>query len=379
MDAVHIAEEILPALSRRISVTASSDGDGFFEFSAEAIELDERFAGQRLALFVGTTKVMGLTFPASLTSPDRHFGPVRIPVTALRRNIGFAFSIIEEAGGRSLNLLPEQGVGDLFEATRIDTEHEFLHRIQNNHTKFASPDVLMIGAKSYYHRSGSIELQAACLTIMFHRLIWKEPKRIGKEDTSFIRWLVGQSRSLLKTCRTELKTKPPSWSLVRWMVSLATVAGHGALINGDSIIARDCYAIAGSQTNNLKISPVSGLNVINGCFFSGLLAAATGNMEMAGKQLRNAVNGLRAMVHAQDLLANIWVTGDILDAGRTSRQAMIALVRLGLLDHRNEPMIGPAHQLDLKAAKSPVGKLAEAGFCRDAWEKLESMLDRDVT
>jgi hypothetical protein len=42
-------------------------------------------------------------------------------------------------------------------------------------------------------------------------------------------------------------------------------------------------------------------------------------------------------------------------------------------------MIGPAHQLDLKAAKSPVGKLAEAGFCRDAWEKLESMLDRDVT
>lgn len=379
MNAVHMAEDILPALSQRISVTASSDGDGFFEFMADATGLEERFAGQSLALFCGTTKLMGLKFPSPLSRPDRHFGPARIPAASLRRNTGFALTIVEESSGQALELLPQQGVGDLFEATRIDTEQEFLLRIQNNHTKFASPDVLMIGAKSYYHRSESIELRAACLTIMFHRLIWKDPKSIGNEDTSFIRWLVGQSRSLLKACRTELKTKPPSWSVVRWMVSLATVAGHGALINGDATIARDCYAIAGSQTNNLKISPVSGLNVINGCFFSGLLAAATDNMEMAGKQLRNAVNALRTMVHAQDLLANIWVTGDILDAGRTSRQAMIALVRLGLLPHKNEPMIGPAHQLDLKAAKSPVGKLAEAGFCRDAWEKLESMLDRDIT
>lgn len=379
MSAVQAADDILAACAERISVTAASEGEGLIAFQIDATGLDERFAGRKLALLLGSTQVMTLKFPDRLTRPDRHFGPARIPVASLRRNSEFTAAILDEAGDRSIALSADQCSGDLFEAVRIDTELEFLARIQNNHSKFASPDVLMIGAKSYYHRTMSLELRAACLTIMFHRLIWKEPKQISDDDLSFIRWLVNQSRSVLKACRAELKAAPPTWTLVRWMVSLATVAGHGALINGDPAVARDCYAIAGSQRANLKLSPVSGLNVINGCFFGGLLAAATGNMEMADKQLRNAVNGLRTMVHAQDLLANIWVTGDILDAGRTSRQAMIALVRLGLLDQKDKPVIGAAHQLDLKAAKSPVGKLVDAGFCKETWDKLESMLDREVT
>lgn len=372
-----VIDDAAAFLADQLSVTASSEGDGYIQYVAEATDLDQRLAGHRFALYVGSTLVLQLKFPGEL-KPVRRFGPGRIPIATLRRNADFSATLVDEASGRIVAIAPEQLSGDPFEAAQISEVGDFLTRVQGNHTKFPSPDVLTIGAKSFYGKVDSVELKAACLTILFHRLIWLE--KLNEADIGFLRWLVGQSRDVLRECRQQLKTAPPSWTLVRWTVSLATTAGHGAIVNNDPETARRFYAIAGSQIHHLKISPVSGLNVINGCFFSGLLAAVSGDMDMAKKQLRNAVTGLRNMVEAQDLLANIWVTGDILDAGRTSRQAVIALVRLGLADpaNKNDPMVSAAHQLDIKAAKSPVGKLAQAGFCKEVWEKLETMLDREA-
>ncbi len=376
-DVALVIDNVAALLADHVIVTAVSDGQGQIDYTVEAEELDDRFAGRRFRLRVGTTVVLQLKFPDVLPKPARRFGPSKIPITSLRRNTDFTATLIDEDSGAIAEIAPQRLIGDPFEAAAITDVGDFLVRVQDNHTKFPSPDVLTIGAKSFYGKIDSIELKAACLTILFHRVIWQD--RLSEADIGFLRWLVGQSRKILRDCRQQLKAAAPTWELVRWTVSLATTAGHGALVNNDPDAARDFYAIAGGQLPNLKISAVSGLNVINGCFFSGLLAAVGGNMEMARKQLRNAVNGLRHMVDAQDLLANIWVTGDILDAGRTSRQAVIALVRLGLAEPpHNDPMISAAHQLDIKAAKSPVGKLAQAGFCKDTWEKLESMLDREA-
>ncbi|MDB5686451.1 MAG: hypothetical protein JWR77_1040, partial [Rhizorhabdus sp.] len=281
---------------------------------------------------------------------------------------------VDEQSGESAEIAPDQLEGDPFTAINIASKGEFLVQIQNNHTKYASPDVLMLGAKSFYYRTDSPELKAACLTIMFHRLIWLDPAELAEADFEYLRWLVSQGMTTLTLLQRQLTAAPPTKEGVRWTISLATVAGHAAFVSNDPVQAKALYAIAGDQSVNLAVSPVSGMNVIHGSLFSGLLEAATGDMEMADKQLRAAISGLRSMVEAHNLLANIWVIGDIADAALSLRQAMIAMVRLGLVSNKIEPMIGPDDYFDIHAIKSPVGNFLAAGYCRDVWRNLAPIM-----
>ena len=104
MNLVEPTANMLAEFSNRISVTASSEGDGFIDFKVDATDLDERFADRKLLLLVGATQVMSLKFPSPLPRADRHFGPARIPISSLRRNTGFTTSLVDEASGESIAL-----------------------------------------------------------------------------------------------------------------------------------------------------------------------------------------------------------------------------------------------------------------------------------
>jgi hypothetical protein len=116
------------------------------------------------------------------------------------------------------------------------------------------------------------------------------------------------------------------------------------------------------------------MNVVNGAIFSGLLEAAMGNMEAANTQLRAAMLSVKPMVEAHNPLANVWVVGDIAEAALGLRQAMIAMVRLGLISNKNEPMIQADDYFDVHQIKSPVGAFLEAGYCRDVWQNLAPIM-----
>lgn len=371
--AIHGASGWLAATARATRVVASSDGDGFITFATIVTGAALPAGDRNLVLRVGTSTIMRLSFPRDMERNERRFGPSRIAVRSLRWNANYRVWLVDEESGESAEIAPEHLEGEPFAAVQIAEKQDFLVHIQNNHTKYASPDLLMLGAKSFYYRTESPELKAACLTIMFHRLIWLEPADLVEPDIEFLRWLVTQSMTTLALLQRQLASAPPTKDGVRWTISLATVAGHGALVGNDPIQAKALYAIAGDQAPNLGVSPVSGMNMIHGSLFSGLIEAGLGNMEMAEKQLRAAMSGIRAMVDAHNLFANVWVIGDIADAALSLRQAMIAMVRLGLLSNRNEPMIAPDDYFDVHAIKSPVGNFLAAGYCANVWKKLESI------
>ncbi len=369
--AIHGADGWLADTARATRVVASSEGDGFITFAAIVTGASLPAADRNLVLRVGTSTIMRLSFPKDMERNERRFGPSRIAVKSLRWNANYRVWLVDEDSGDSAEIAPEHLEGDPFAAVHIADKRDFLVHIQNNHTKYTSPDVLMLGAKSFYYRTDSPELKAACLTIMFHRLIWLEPAELAEADIEFLRWLVAQAATTLTLLQRQLASAPPTKEGVRWTISLATVAGHAALVGNDPAQAKALYAIAGDQAPNLAVSPVSGMNVIHGSLFSGLIEAGMGNMEMAEKQLRAAMSGIRPMVDAHNLFANVWVIGDIADAALSLRQAMIAMVRLNLLSNKNEPMINPDDYFDIHAIKSPVGNFLSAGYCADVWKKLE--------
>lgn len=364
----------LTTVADNTRVIATGDGDGFFEFSV-VVSGNHRPAGDRsLILRLGASTLVGMKFPADMDRNERRFGPSRVALRSLRWNSDYALWLVDEATGEAAQVPAANLEGDMFEAATIADKPAFLVRIQNNHTKFASPDVLTIGAKSFYHRTEAPELRAACLTILFHRLIWREPDDLAEADFEFLRWLVGQSIKVVEQLQALLASQPATKELVRWTTSLATVAGHGAIIGNDPQRAKDLYAVAGGQADNLPASPVSGMNVVNGAIFSGLFEAAMGDMEAANMQLRAAISTLKAMVAAHNLFANVWVVGDIAEASLGLRQAMIAMVRLGLISNKNEPMIGADDYFDVHQIKSPVGAFLEAGYCRDVWRNLAPIM-----
>ncbi|SDD65539.1 hypothetical protein SAMN05444678_11842 [Sphingomonas sp. YR710] len=364
----------LSGVAGQTRVIVTGDGEGFFEFSV-IVAGNHRPAGDRnLVLRLGTSTLIGMKFPADMDRNERRFGPSRIAMRSLRWNSDYSVWLVDESTGESAQVPDANLEGEMFEAATIADKKAFLVKIQNNHTKFASVDVLTIGAKSFFHRTNSVELRAACLTILFHRLIWREPAELTEADFEFLRWLVSQSMRVLEQLQAQLAKQAVTKDLVRWTISLATVAGHGALIGNDPQRAKDLYAVAGGQATNLPSSPVSGMNVVNGAIFSGLLEAAMGNMEAANTQLRAAMLSVKPMVEAHNPLANVWVVGDIAEAALGLRQAMIAMVRLGLISNKNEPMIQADDYFDVHQIKSPVGAFLEAGYCRDVWQNLAPIM-----
>lgn len=371
--ATQIATSWLTDTARATRVSASSEGDGFISFATIVTGAALPAEDRSLVLRVGTSTIMRLAFPKDMERNERRFGPTRTAVRSLRWNADYTVWLVDEQTGESAEIAPEQLEGDPFAAIAITEKRDFLVHIQNNHTKYATPDVLMLGAKSFFHRTDSAELKAACLAIMFHRLIWLDPADLVEADLEYLHWLVTHAMGALDILQRQIAASPTK-EAVRWTISLATVAGHAALIGNDPTWAKTLYAIAGDQAVNLAASPVSGMNVIHGSLFSGLLEAAMGNMEMADKQLRAAISGLRNMVEAHNLFANIWVIGDIADAALSLRQAMIAMVRLNLISNKNEPMIAPGDYFDIHAIKSPVGNFLSAGYCQDVWKNLAPIM-----
>jgi hypothetical protein len=70
-------------------------------------------------------------------------------------------------------------------------------------------------------------------------------------------------------------------------------------------------------------------------------------------------------VAAQDVLQNVWVVGDLINAARASRQCFIALAKLNFLDNKNGDRINVETTVDLAEIDSPVAVMANAGLCRD--------------
>jgi len=268
-------------------------------------------------------------------------------------------------------MLPE---GEFFEALQLPDAARFFAKVQLHHSRYASPLLLELGAKLAHERfAGDALTRAAALTILGHRHIERLAPERGPAEAARIAWLLERARPLVAGARKRLApgaprpgeppTPRPAWQDVRWHVSLATVAGHLYMAQGNYAAARDMYALPRHSLHWVGLSKVSALNMVTGCFLHGVTSHILGDAEAARASLEAGIGGVKPAVQAQDLMANVWVVGDLINVLRVARQCFIARVRLGLLPEAGaEPLVDEGSVLTLDELPAPLPALARGGL-----------------
>lgn len=259
--------------------------------------------------------------------------------------------------------------GDFFEALALPDAATFYAKLQLNHSRYASHLLLELGARSAHERFTDDPLtRAAALTILAHRYIERLVPQRSPAEEARIDWLLTRARPLVASAWRRLpahvpNAPRPAWQDVRWSISLATVAGLLHLVRGNYSAARDMYALPRHCMHHVALSKVSALNMVSGCFLHGVLCHILGDPDAARVSLEAGIEGVNAAVQAQDLMANVWVIGDLVNVMRIARQCHIARVRLGLLPTEGAtPPLEPSSVLDLNEIAGPIAVLARQGL-----------------
>lgn len=237
--------------------------------------------------------------------------------------------------------------GEFFEALSLPDAARFHAKVQLNHSRYASRLLLELGARCAHERFTDDALtRAAALTILAHRHIERLGPDRSPAEAARIAWLLERARPLVEEAWRRLPAHVPdaprpTWQEVRWSVSLATVAGLLHMAAGDYAAARDMFALPRHCLHHVGQSKVSALNMVSGCFLHGVLSHMLDEPEAARASLEAGIQGVKPVVQAQDLMANVWVIGDLVNVLRVARQCFIARGRLGLA-----PPAGPDPQLD---------------------------------
>lgn len=341
--------------------SAVNDSDQIVVFEAGVDRLPDVIKGIGLTFAIGDRPFLrvpalrpaGLTLTASLT-----IGELR----ALSR---FDITIRDDNGTEVSDGLEHMLVGPFFDALAIDTVHEFFARVQQHHSRFPSPMVLEIAARAAFARfEGHYAVQAAALTIIAHRFLDRPVASLKALDVE-IGWLVDRSAEIVEHGKALIDgSETPDWEVVRWTISLATVAGYLALIGDRYVRAEGFFAIPVHYVELVRLSRVSALNIVTGCFVHGLLSYVLGRNDIAKDSLTTGVQSLPALVAAQDLMENVWVIGDLMNVMRAARQCYIALVRLKLIPAAGPggaPLIDPNTQILVSDVTGPLHALFLAG------------------
>lgn len=263
-------------------------------------------------------------------------------------------------------LCPE---GEFFEALSLPDAARFHAKVQLNHSRYASRLLLELGARCAHERFADDPLtRAAALTILAHRHIERLSRERSPAEAARIAWLLARARPLVEQARRRLPAHVPdaprpAWQEVRWSVSLATVAGLLHMVEGNYAAARDMFALPRHCLHHVGLSKVSALNMLSGCFLHGVLSHMLGDSDGALASLEAGIEGVKPVVQAQDLMANVWVIGDLVNVLRVARQCFIARARLGLVPVAGaEPQLDAGSVLTLDELAGPLPVMARQGL-----------------
>lgn len=272
--------------------------------------------------------------------------------------------IKEQKTGRELETKLE---GSVVAASAAATPEKFFENLQLNHIRVKSPLALELGARVAFDRfTESFEVRAAALTIMAHRVLDRPIESLTEADFNTIAWIVDNAEMITAQGEKIINefSEKPRWDYVRWTISLATVAGYLSLIENRIGRALAFFSLCPRYINLVKLSKVSALNLVNGCFVHGLLSDVVGRPDDARSSLTLGLQSIPEVVAVQDLLANVWVVGDLLNVLRTARQCFIALVRFDLHEPREDrgvPIIDEGSTISLGEIKGPLAKIVASG------------------
>lgn len=355
--------ENLVSLAGDTTVISEFDQDaGSVSFVCVIRNFPDALAGQTVRLRLGKRTLMTAKLPAAMGKNPLKFGPVAQPIDQLKRLTEFALTLrIDDTDDVAPVTATE---GEFLEAASISGEDHFFKRVQEHFSRFKSGDLLVVGARAAYHNINDFYVRAAALTIQVHRLFEMPMDQLAAFDPATVEEILTKAAEIVREGEAMIASvEVPDWRAVRWTTSLATVGGNLALSINDSVRARSFYRSAARNTPLVKISMVSALNCINGCFFAGTLAAFAGDKAEARELLELGVTGFKVCVEPQDLLRNVWVIGDLINVARASRQCFIALARLNLLDGDLAQRIDGGSKIELGAVKSPVLAMVRSGLC----------------
>ncbi len=241
--------------------------------------------------------------------------------------------------------------GAFFEALSLPDPARFYEKVQINHTRYASPLLLEVGARCAHERFAQDPLaRAAALTILAHRHIERLVPEPAPTEAARIAWLLQQARPIVirawRRLPAHVPNAPrPTWQEVRWAVSLATVAGLLHMAGRNYSAAREMFALPRHCLHHVALSKVSALNMVSCCFLHGVLCHMLGDAQAARGSLETGIEGVKPVVRAQDLMTNVWTIGDVVNVLRVARQCFIARERLGLVP----PTEGSVPELDAGA------------------------------
>jgi hypothetical protein len=323
---------------------------------------DGIFSGEAYRIWFGPVTLMTIRVPADRAPDEISFGPTFLDVAQCAALKSFDFVVTREGEPIDRGVRLKHLAGDVALAVSIADEPGFHARIQLHHSRYASKVLITLGARAAYHRFDSFTIRAAALTILAHRVLEKDFASLDAADDANIRWLVSQALPMtLEGMKRITGEQKPRWEEVRWTLSLATVGANLSLLIDDVAQARELFGMAASQTDKVWIARVSALNLVNACFFHGLLSLIAGDEAEAKTSFMTGVSSYPTMVSAQDMMENVWVVGDLINIARTSRQCFIALARFGLIKPKDQPLIDDTNVIDIAQIQSPVGNIAGAG------------------
>jgi len=316
-------------------------------------------AGRRLRLCLGETGL--LLTPLRATGEPPAFGPIRLTEAEALRHAGLAWRL----ASHGLPPLPPGRVeGAPLEAMGIATEEAFFAKVQLCHSRFEDPLLLRLGARAGWRNLPGFAPRAAALTVLAHRMLERDLRRLAPADRAEMEWICAQGRRVVAEGQAALAATPrPQSTLVRWTTSLAMACALLALCQDDLGAAGFFFGTAAAQTGHVAVAPVAAVNLVQACLMQGLLLAIAGEAIAARAVLERGVRFFQPAVAAQDVMADVRVIGDMIAAGRVARQCYIALAVLGMVEAQAKPRIHPDARIELRQLAAPVARILEAGLC----------------
>lgn len=317
-------------------------------------------AGRRLRLCLGEAVLMDV--PLRHTGGPAQFGPLRLTLAEALR--GFAAPPRLSVAGLPPRA-PGRIEGPALEALSIATEAAFFEKVQLNHSRFQDPALLRLGAQAAYRRLPGFAPRAAALTVLAHRVLERDLGRLSAGDHAEAGWLRGEGRRVVEEGLALLAAAKdrPYWTVVRWTTSLASVCALLSLCQDDAPAARFFFGAAAAQAHLVQVAPVAAANLAHACLLHGVMLGLADEREAARAVLERGVRLFQTAAAAQDMMANVWVIGDMINVGRAARMCFVALARFGLLEQGATPRIHPGTRLDLRQVAAPVMKILAAGLC----------------
>ena len=376
------------ALAKICTLTASfGPGSRSIRFLAELGALPQESLGTNWLLTIGPVTVMGIRIPKYEQSLPYRFGPTELAFDSFLMLTRFDLRLVEEGQSPEIGA-PVGGLsGEILEAISLADEGRFFEKIQVHHSRYQDPLVLMVGAKAGFERFSDYRTRAAALTVLSHRLLERDPRSFSEGDRRLVAWICEQGREMVRHGLAAIANPNQAaipdkwrWAYVRWTVSLASVCAQLSLCRDDLVGARDFYAAAAGQLPNVGLAPVSSLNLVNACLMLGLLLATEGDDIGARQALERGVRAFQDCVAVQDVMANVWVVGDMVNVARASRMCFITLGRLGLLTRGPEPKLN--NEVDVLAIddiQSNVGSILAAGCSPKLLASIRRIANRRIT